>query len=160
VTRHVLIDNDGEFHVTIGDWRAALGEPGPAQVRIPRTGDYPMMSGWVNDIGHQLGLPRNICGGLVLTGMGAAVMPYAGPVVFTGWTPHGQPTEVCDLTNLQIAVLSDTYEDARRALAGDDGLGFPDARRIAEQMRTAPAPTVTVEFGDVAHLLDQMRGRS
>jgi len=144
---YILIDNEGDLHVKDGTYeqaRAEVGQPGWDRVRLPSNPGHPDWAGWVNDDGHRLGLPRNITGGLVLTAMGAAIMPYAGPVVFTGWRLHGQPNEVCGLDDIQVAVITDTHDDARRALAGEDGWGFPAARAIAEQMRSAPAPTLTI----------------
>ncbi|MGR6922640.1 hypothetical protein ACU635_51015 [[Actinomadura] parvosata] len=148
MTRYVLIDTDGELHVKIGGWRADLGQPGPARVTIPALGALPEWAGFVNDDGHRIGLPRNLVGGLVLTGLGAGVMPYAGPIVITGWDPHGMPIEVCDLTNPQITTIADCHTDARAALAGEPGPLYDAGRRLAEQMRTAPTPTVQILSAD------------
>jgi hypothetical protein len=158
MTRHILIDNDGELHVTIGDWKAAVRPHAPGRVAIPTLGALGEWAGWVNDDSHPLGLPRNLVGGLVLTGLGAAVMPYAGPVIITGWTTHGTPTEVCDLTEAQIATILDCHTDARAALAGEPGQLYDNARQVAEQMRTAPTPTITLLSGD--EFFAQMRGQS
>lgn len=160
--RYALIGNDGELHVKDGSYQEARAEVGPegwAQVRLARTHGYAAWSGWVNDVGHQLPdrCPRNIIGGLVLTGMGAATKPYAGPVVLTGWNPHGMPNEVCGLDDLQADVIREIHDDARRALAGEHGLGFPGARAIAEEMRTAPTPTVTIRTINIG---DFLGGRS
>jgi hypothetical protein len=67
------------------------------------------------------------------------------------------PTEVCGLDGLQIAVIREIHDDARRALAGEHGLGFPGARAIAEEMRTAPTPTLTIRTVDIG---DFLGGRS
>ncbi|MDX3109705.1 hypothetical protein [Nonomuraea angiospora] len=148
MTRHVIIDNDGELHVTIGDWKAAFRPHAPGRVTIPTLGALGEWAGWVNDDCHPLGLPRNLVGGLVLTGLGAAVMPYAGPVVITGRDPHGMPTEVCDLTPSQITTIEDCHVDARAAMAGQPGPLYDRAREVAEMMRTAPTPTVTILSAD------------
>jgi hypothetical protein len=158
--RYALIDNEGELSVGDGTYeqvRAEVGPEGWDYVRLPETDGYPMWSGWVNGDGHRLGLPRNILGGLVLTGMGATVMPYAGPVVLTGWNPHGVPNEACGLDGLQTAVIRDIHNDARRALAGETGLGYPAARAIAQEMRTAPTPTITIRTISIG---DFLGGRS
>ncbi|MFG3439881.1 hypothetical protein ACGF0J_21760 [Nonomuraea sp. NPDC047897] len=156
--RYALIDNDDELHIKDGDWRAELGPEGPAQVRLPSFGAIPVWSGWVNDDGHRLGLPRNLVGGLVLTGLGASVWPYAGPIAITGWDLHGLPTEVCDLDDDQITTIRDCHTDARAAMAGAPGLRFRRAREVAEKMRTAPTPSLTIMSG--AELLEYLRGRS
>lgn len=154
--KYALIDNDGELHIKEGSYqeaRAEVGSEGWDQVRLARTEGYAAWAGWVNGDGHRLGLPRNIVGGLVLTGMGAAIMPYAGPIVLTGWNPHGMPNEVCGLDDLQADVIREIHDDARRALAGEHGLGFPGARAIAEEMRTAPTPTITIRTINVGDFL-------
>lgn len=157
---YVLIDNDGDLHVKDGTYqqaRAEVGPPGWDCVRLPSNEGHPDWAAFVNDDGHRLGLPRNIVGGLVLTGMGAAIMPYAGPVVLTGWNPHGMPNEVCGLDDLQADVIREIHDDARRALAGEHGLGFPAARAIADEMRTAPTPTITIRTVSIG---DFLGGRS
>ncbi|MEV0616105.1 hypothetical protein AB0I81_22520 [Nonomuraea sp. NPDC050404] len=157
MTRHVIIDLDGELHVAIGDWKARFRPHAPGRVTIPTLGALGEWAGWINDDSHPLGLPRNPIGGLVLTGLGANVIPYAGPIVITGWNPHG-PTEVCDLTEAQIATIADCHTDARAAMNGEEGALYDRGRAVAEQMRTAPTPTVQLLTGE--ELLARMRGRS
>lgn len=159
--RYILIGNDGELFVGDGTYQQARAEVGPDgwdHVRLPQNEGHPDWAGFVNGDGHKIGLPRNIVGGLVLTGMGAAIMPYAGPVVLTGWNEHGQPNEVCGLDDLQVNVIKDVHDDSRRALAGEHGRGYETARGIAEQMRTAPTPTLTIMSG--AEFLNRLRGGS
>lgn len=165
--KYALIDNDGELHVKDGTYvepRAEVGPDGWDQVRLPQTQDYPELAGWVNGDGHRMGLPRNIKGGLILTGLGAAIMPYAGPVVLTGWNPHGEPTEVCGLDDLTVSVIEEIHLDAGRALNGEQGLGYPAARAIAEEMRTAPTPGITIhslgDFPDFEDIVRSMGGGS
>ena len=158
MTRHVIIDNDGEFHVAIGDWRAEFKPHAPGRVTVPTLGALGQWAGWVNDDSHPLGLPRNLVGGLVLTGLGAGVMPYAGPVIITGWDPHGIPIEVCDLTDAQITTILDCHTDARAAMAGEPGPLYERGREVAELMRTAPTPTVQVLSAD--EFFARTRGRS
>lgn len=150
--RYALIDNDGELHVKDGSYEQARAEVGPEgwdRVRLPQTEGYSEWTGWVNDDGHRLKLPRNIVGGLVLTGLGAALMPYAGPVVLTGWDLHGQSTEVHGLDDLQVRAITALHCDACRAMAGTSEPWAADARRLAEGMRTAPAPGLTIRnIGD------------
>jgi hypothetical protein len=155
--RYVLIDNDGELHVKTGNWRADVNSR-PGRVTLPTLGARGGWAGWVDDDSHPLGLPLNMVGGLVLTGVGAAVMPYAGPVVITGWDVHGQPSEVCGLDDDQIREIRDCHYDARAALDGQSGLLYDNAREVAEQMRTAPTPTVQVLSAD--EFFARTRGRS
>lgn len=83
--RYVLITEDGALEVQDGDYRAAVGPEGPSRVHLSPA--YRGIAAFVNDCG--LILPdryrRNVVGSVLLTTMGARVMPYAGPVVITNW---------------------------------------------------------------------------
>ena len=155
--RYVVIADDGELHVKDGTYRQARAEVGPPgwdRIRLqPPDGDVCDWAGWINGDGHVLGLPRNLVGGLILIGLGAPIQPYPGPVVITGWDPHGQPNEVAGLHDLQIEAIRQVHEAARQALDGDPEPWAQDARNVAEAMRTAPTPTITIRT------LDEFLGR-
>lgn len=155
--RYILIGNDGEFQVKDADWqhiRAEVGPPGPAPVNITPVWSWGLdmdMRGWVNDTGHAQPdtCPRNIIGTLVLTGLGAALMPYAGPIVITGWAPRRlDGLEIRELTGQQIDTIREVYTLSRRALDGEEGDTFAMARAIAETARTAETPTLRIIPGD------------
>lgn len=152
---YLVIDNDGRLHHRTQQPSSTLinrevGEPGRAMVRTG--GPYQHASkamGWVNDCGHLDGLPRNVVGSCLLASLGASVMPYAGPVVVTGWHPHA---EIVALTGEQVAGMVLMHSDIRRLLGLDEGKlsGQAPANwrramvRVAEIARAASAPTAVV----------------
>ncbi|MFE6304968.1 hypothetical protein [Nocardiopsis sp. NPDC057823] len=105
-------------------------------------------AGWVNDMGHVRpeDFPRNVFGSCVLVALGAAVRPYAGTVVITGWDLTAE-REVVDLDTERI---ENVCEAVRLALGIDpdpDGAIHPsqwarDIRAFAEKVPTMPAPTM------------------
>ena len=114
----VVVDTGGALHVRREQPTAAaitreVGEPGWAMARLG--GSY---CGFVNDVGHQLGLPRNVVGTCLLVALAGGFQPYAGPVVITGWHPYREldPLDAVGLETLRIA-----HADVRIALGLDQG---------------------------------------
>jgi hypothetical protein len=130
------------------DMRAELGEEGPARVRLRR--DF-AAAAWVNDMGHLRPetYPRNVFGSCVLATLGAAPVPYAGPVLITGWDP------VDEIVDVDAERMEHVIDTVRLALAIDpDPTGVvhdsPWAKRLrkhADKVRVAPAPTMRVIGG-------------
>ncbi|MGW1796862.1 hypothetical protein ACWCQN_12835 [Streptomyces sp. NPDC001984] len=149
--RHAIIAPDGELTHHDGelDWDTLVGPEGPARVRLPGL----TVSGWVNDVGHRFPdrYPRNITGSCVLVALGAAIQPYAGPVVFTGWDDDNTALgllEICPLPQ-PVAALDNIHGAVLKALAGQTPRELSPSwaeqiREIAEHVRTAPTPTLTV----------------
>lgn len=101
------------------------------------------LMGWVDGDGHVKGLPRNVVGSILLMALGAAQMPYAGPVVISGWHP------VREIDPLAVAgeqVVRAVHARVRAALAGAvDDDGFADAvRETARELHAAPTPAMRV----------------
>lgn len=151
--RYALITADGRLHIKDADWpaiRAEVGPEGPAGVVIPPIAPIPnpWFRGWVNDCGHARPevYSRNAIGSLVLIGLGAAVQPYTGPVVITGWdpNPYAEGPETRGLDDVQAALIGWIHQDAIGALDGKPGAEFESARAVAEWVRTCPAPTLTI----------------
>ncbi|MEU4172872.1 hypothetical protein AB0F46_39070 [Streptomyces sp. NPDC026665] len=140
-----LTHHEGEI-----DWDAVIGDEGKARVALRR--DI-KASGWVNDVGLRFPerFPRNAVGSCVLASFGAAIRPYAGPVVFTGWDPRNTAlglAEICSLPD-PVDVLDSIHGDVLKALAGQTPRDLSPSwaesmREIAEHARTAPAPTLTI----------------
>ena len=143
----IVIDNNGALHVrdtapTSAAITREVGEPGWDMVRTAgRT------CGFVNDSGHLVGMPRNLVGSCLLASIGAHPMPYAGPVVITGWDPHD---ELVPLEPEQVAGQQRIHADIRIVLGLDQGTpsGLAAERwqramgKVAELVRDAPTPTV------------------
>lgn len=152
---YLVVDTDGHLHHRNQVPNSAavnreVGEPGWAMVYTG--GPYRRVSramGWVNDCGHLDGLPRNVVGSCLLAAVGASVMPYAGPVVVTGWHPD---REIVALTGEQRAAMELMHSDIRRLLGLDGGEVSDQAParwrqamvRVAEIVVTAPTPTAVV----------------
>ncbi|MFJ1581601.1 hypothetical protein [Streptomyces sp. NPDC088182] len=132
------------------DFEALLGPEGHARVRL-----HPSfaMAGWVNDCGlmRPERYPRAVVGSCVLAAYGAAIQPYAGAVVITGWdasnTARGLP-EICSLPIPEASLMS-VHADVRRALAASQTQDLSPSwavqiREIAEYVRTAPTPGLTI----------------
>jgi len=140
---YLVIDADGTLHhrearptaetirSEVGDWD---------MVRCHRDTS---IRGWVGDTGLIDGSPRNIVGSLMLITSGAAVQPYAGRVVITGWHQH---TEIEPLAPLRVTSLRMMHSCIEDALAGktDCPSCYRAAVEIAEMVRSAPTPQVQV----------------
>lgn len=141
---YALISPEGDLSIggLAVDMRELVGPQGPVQARLVEG-----LAGWVNDDGYAAGLTRNVVGALVLAGFHAALWPYPGPVVITGWHPY---SEVVPLNRRQVAALTIAHADARRAAGLDDSppiapaTVMADARELAELLRTMPTPGMTV----------------
>lgn len=149
--RYAVITTDGTLtHRTRGGdavdtvW-AEAGPEGPVLVRLDEAS---AMAGWVNDVGltRPETYPRNVVGSCVLAALGAGAQPYAGPVVVTGWDPHGMPTEICSLPEFEL--VTRLHGRVHAALRGD-----PDEittewghalRTYADWVREASAPGMTI----------------
>lgn len=151
---YLVIDNDGHIHhrtaaPTSAAITAEVGEPGWAMVRIGPGLDVAGAMGWVNDCGHLFELPYNVVGSCLLASLGAAVMPYAGPVVLTGWHHHD---EIVALKPGQVDAMRLMHSDIRRVLhleAGEPSDVAPDNWRqamaqVAELVAVAPRPTPVI----------------
>ncbi|WP_432169129.1 hypothetical protein [Streptomyces sp. 1222.5] len=150
--RYAVITAAGELshHDDTPDWDALIGPEGKARVRL-QSGIA--AAGWVNDVGllFQEKYPRNVVASCVLTALGAALQPYAGTIVFTGWDPGNTARglqEMCDLPQ-PVTVLDTVHGDVLKALAGQTPRDMSPSwaesmREIAEHVRTAPAPTLSV----------------
>ncbi|MCX5066945.1 hypothetical protein OOJ91_13920 [Micromonospora lupini] len=117
--------------------REAIGDSAD-MVRMPNG-----LMGWVDGEGHVKGLQRNVVGSIVLMALGAAQMPYAGPVVITGWDP------VREIVALAVAgehVVRAVHARVCAALAGAvDEDGFAAAvRETAAELVAAPTPALRV----------------
>lgn len=142
MTGYLVVDVDGTLthHPTtptselireaVGGWWA--------MVRLPDG-----LMGWVNDDGHLTGMERNVVGSVLLMALGASHLPYAGPVVITGWHPD---TEITALASVAELYARSVHHQIESALAGAvDGHGFADsARESAAWVREAPTPGITV----------------
>ena len=110
---YLLIDQDSELHHrSADDYTTALDDCGPeGWNRIQLTRD---LAAFVNDA--SLIMPkyhRNVTGGLVLMALGAHRMPYAGPIVLTGWdgaATHQDRAEVTGLTPMQVGLVHVVYD--------------------------------------------------
>jgi hypothetical protein len=150
--KHAVISVEGDLthHEGEIDWDAVIGTEGKARVGLSST---VKASGWVNDVGHRFPerYPRNTVAACVLASLGAAVLPYAGSVVFTGWDPRNTAlglTEMCSLPD-PVEVLDSIHGDVLKALAGQTPRDLSPSwaesmREIAAYTRTAAAPGLTV----------------
>jgi hypothetical protein len=144
---------------------AHVGEPGFAVVRFQPDSvtarlaapglAYARVVAFVNDDGLVNGMPRNVVGSVLLMILGAAMQPYAGPIVITGCDPLNPVSEMVSLNPDQAAGLrrlhsdlahvvqtTPVYEDLQSWQAG--------ARRLAWCVREAPPPTLRMLAGDEA----------
>ncbi|WP_304455904.1 hypothetical protein [Nocardiopsis sp. YSL2] len=145
--KYTVIATDGTLtaHDRDLDLRAEVGPEGPARVRLATS---VLACAWVNDDGHAQDYPRNVVGSCVLLALGAAGLPYAGPVVLTGWDPIREIHSLTDpglierihrdvLVALGQAERPDGPPPNGRTLAWES-----DVREYAEWVGTAPAPTM------------------
>ncbi|MBM0275133.1 DUF3846 domain-containing protein [Micromonospora tarensis] len=114
----------------IGDWWD--------MVHLPNA-----LMGWVDGDGHPKGLPRNVVGSILLMALGAAQMPYAGPVVISGWHTS---REIVGLAVDREQVVRAVHARVAAAMAGAvDDDGFADAvRETAAELGAAPTPAMRV----------------
>ena len=151
---YLVIDTDGALHVrdrqpTHDAINTEVGEGGKAQVRLRLT----EARGFVNDVGHLAGLPRNVVGSLLLWCCSANQQPYAGPVVITGWDDYGHDTEIVPLRADVREALQALHADIQAILAGrppspECSPGWAaEVHRAAAFVVDAPTPTITVHEG-------------
>ncbi|EST24493.1 hypothetical protein [Streptomyces roseochromogenus] len=149
--RYATITPDGELahHDDEPDWHALVGPENKARVSLRGLA----VTGWVNDVGLLLPerYPRNVIGSCVLASLGAAVQPYAGTIVLTGWNPDNTPRGLLEIEPLPQPVhhLDTVHGDVLKALAGQTPRELSPSwaesmREVAEHVRTAPAPSLTL----------------
>lgn len=149
--RYAVIAPNGDLshHDDDIDWRAVIGPEGKVRVALPGLA----LAGWVNDVGLVLPnrYPRNIVGSCVLATLGAAVQPYAGTIVLTGWNPANTPLGLLEIESLPKPTghLDVLHGSVLKALNGLTPRGFSPSwaeqiREIAEHARTAPNPGITI----------------
>jgi len=155
--RYAVITPSGElahhgdrFGTEDVDWDAVIGVEGKARVSL--RSDL-AATGWVNDVGllDPSRYPRNIVGSCLLAAFGAAVQPYAGPVVVTGWNPEWTKVGLSEICNLPepVTFLDTVHGDILKALAGQTPRDLSPSwaesmREIADHVRTAPTPGLTI----------------
>jgi hypothetical protein len=163
--RYLLINTDGDLSdraatgnpLTIVD--REVGEPGHAPVRLP---SWAELGAYVNDCGHVLTppLPINVPGSCLLASLGAPPLPYAGPVVITGWDDCTAGIEIVSLGEAQVAYLANRYRNVLAAVRGEnpaDGVDpgwHQSIAAYANMVRAAkrPAPVVLTGAAAEAHL--------
>ncbi|WP_406168984.1 hypothetical protein [Streptomyces sp. NBC_00996] len=150
--RYAVIAPDGELTHHDGDllWDDVIGPEGKARVRLD---ERLAVAGWANDVGllNPKRYPRNVVGSCVLAALGANVQPYAGPVVFTGWNPDNTALGLLEIDALPqpVTTLDTVHGDVLKALAGQTPRELSPSwaeqmREIAEHVRTAPTPGITI----------------
>jgi len=129
------------------DYMSTLAEVGPeGWNRIQLTSS---LSAFVNDC--SLLLPdrykRNPIGGLTIIALGARLIPYAGPIVITGWDPSAtnrDEPEIIGLTPLQVAMIRAANEMIDEIIC----CKTPDVREevvnIANMINYGDIPPVTI----------------
>lgn len=168
---YLLVDVDGVASFGSQPYEEIRNLAGPeGPVRVSLTG---YVAGWVNDCGHLFPdrYPRNVVGSVLLACLGASQLPYAGPVVVTGWDPSAMwrdEVEVRSLSELQILALTWLSSDIRKVLGLEPGKPSVDAKPgwvqdvtgFAEHVRSAKTPRIrfTNDPGEVAELLRRMGG--
>lgn len=119
--KYILIDQDGALHrEEAAEALAVLEQVGPEgwnRVQLTRT-----LAAWVNNVSLMSdAYRRNVTGGLVLVALGAARIPYAGPIVITGWDQALTCTdeiEAIGLTPLQDATITAVHRLVEEANGG------------------------------------------
>lgn len=144
---YIVIDQDGELSErTAEEYGAALADVGPEgwnRVQLTRT-----LAAWVNDCGLILTerYRRNPVAGVLLMCLGAQQIPYAGPVVFTGWdanlTMMGE-AEVIGLTPVQVDVIRALHSFVRTETGNASDVGA-ELAALADLVRTGAVPGWTV----------------
>ncbi|WP_431976142.1 hypothetical protein [Micromonospora haikouensis] len=117
--------------------REAVGD-GTDRVGLPLG-----LAGWVDGDGHPKRLSINVVGSVLLMALGAGHMPYAGPVVITGWDPDREVVPLPSGADIYVRAVHHRVQAALAGAVDDDG--FADAvRETAEELRRAQRPTLTV----------------
>lgn len=151
---YALLGTAGDL--IIGDveapFQTLVGPPGKAHVWLSCDQGPREFAGWVNDVGLANGMQLNAVGGLVLIALGAKAMPYAGPIVVTGWRFPSAGSELRPLLAEQVAFIRGIHADARRAAGLDDSPPVDaewvaQAREVLEEIRAMPRPTLTFRSG-------------
>ena len=154
--RYALIDEDGHLTLnTTSHYTKALDCVGPEgwnTIRLTAT-----LAAFVNDCGLILTdrYRRNPIGGTLLIALGAQTIPYAGPIVITGWDPHAtsrDDVEVIGLNGMQEftistlrrAIVDAQYPSGRDRLPAEQSAALDYLRQI---ITGSPVPPVT--FGAV-----------
>lgn len=149
--RYAVISSEGELthHDAELDWDTVIGPEGKVRVHLPELA----VAGWVNDCGlrHPEKYPRNVTGSCVLAALGANIQPYAGPIAFTGWNPGNTPLGPLEIESLPqpVTALDSVHGAVLKAIAGGTPREMSPSwaeqiREIAEHVRTAPTPGLTV----------------
>ena len=146
---YLVIDEDGALHHrTAPVYTDALDEVGPEgwnRIQLTRT-----VAGFVNDVALVSSTyTRNVTGGLVLMAFGSPQIPYAGPIVFTGWDPTATRmgrTEVTTLTPLTSAMIIAAHALISEVLS--DTTHAPndlvtEVLNLGEMVSVGQAPTMT-----------------
>ncbi|SCL32173.1 protein of unknown function [Micromonospora nigra] len=130
LTHHPATPTSDLIREAVGNWWA--------MVHLPSG-----LMGWVDDDGHIKALDYNVVGSVLLMALGAGHMPYAGPVVITGWHPAVEIVELdADREHVVKAVHARVCAALACSAGGDE---FADAvRETAALVRSAPRPTITV----------------
>ncbi|MEU7174691.1 MULTISPECIES: DUF3846 domain-containing protein [Micromonospora] len=151
---YLVIDPDGALHVrdrppTLDAINAEVGDGGTDRVPLGVNA-----RGFVNDVGHLAGLPRNVVGSLLLMCCGAAHQPYAGPVVVVGWDRHAwDGVEIRSLPPEVLEALRGLHTDIRTVVDGGvprnrcDPLWVAQVREAAAFVAVADTPTITIRRG-------------
>ncbi|MFE2469787.1 hypothetical protein [Streptomyces mirabilis] len=150
---YALLATDGELSRHDGkvDWQTALGPEGRVRVSLLPNLAF---AAYVNDCGLRYPdrYPRNEVGSCLLVALGANPQPYAGSIVFVGWNAANTARGLIEIEPLFPAIadmVDEIHGDVRRALAGDQPRDLSPSwgeqmREVAEHVRTAPTPTLTV----------------
>ncbi|QLQ37961.1 hypothetical protein [Micromonospora robiginosa] len=130
LTHHTTTPTSALIKEAIGDWWD--------MVHLPSG-----LMGWVDGDGHPKGLERNVAGSILLMALGAGRMPYAGPVVVTGWHPVREISELTEDGEYYVRTVHEQIAGALAGVAGD--AVFADAvRKTATDVLGAPTPAMTV----------------
>jgi hypothetical protein len=149
--RYAVIAPDGALshHDGEPDWDALIGPEGKARVNLPGLA----VAGWVNDVGLLFPekYPRNVVGSCLLAAFDAAIQPYAGPIVLTGWNPANTALGLLEIEPLPKPAehLDFVHGAVLKALEGQTPRDFTPSwaeqmREIADHVRTAPTPALTI----------------
>lgn len=151
---YIVITTGGHLHVRDQTPTAELinhevGQPGWDMVALQGGARFGHLMGWVNDSGHINDLTRNVAGSVALCSLGAREMPYAGPVVLTGWDPP-PGAEIAPLTATLRDELQAMHADVLRTLGWQEGAASQQStaawqqwvRAFYHHVVTAPTPTI------------------
>ncbi|MFF0597837.1 hypothetical protein [Streptomyces antibioticus] len=149
--RYAVVTPDGTLTHHDGrlDWEALVGPEGKARISLPGVA----AAGWANDCGllYPKRYPYNEVASCLLAVLGAAVQPYHGSIVFTGWNPANTARGLIEIEPLPqpVTVLDTVHGGVLKALAGQTPRDFSPSwaesvREIAEHCRTAHTPGITI----------------